>query len=197
MLDRNGLRPARYIITKDGMMVIASEAGVITFDAEDIKEKGRLRPGKIIMVDTETGEISYDAQIKEKLAADKPYTQWLTRNRVHLENITSGRTVSNSVENYNTLLKTFGYYKEDLVSITKKGKAGVEQIQEMMKNFRENHPKFLASSAIVKVIDYNNLSVTGLPKPNVLQFFYEDGIVGSVRLPGLEPTFNFTFVCMI
>ena len=92
-----------------------------------------------------------------------------------------------------TIYKEFGYYKEDLVSITKKGKAGVEQIQEMMKNFRENPPKFLASSAIVKVIDYNNPSDTGLPKSNVLQFYSEDGTVVSVRPSGTEPKIKFYF----
>ena len=64
MLDRNGLRPARYLITNDGMMIIASETGTIEFEPENIKEKGRLKPGKILMVDTEEGRIYYDEELK-------------------------------------------------------------------------------------------------------------------------------------
>ena len=69
MLDRNGLRPARYLITKNDMMVVASEVGVMDFEPGDIKEKGRLQPGKILLVDTEKGEIYYDGELKKQLAA--------------------------------------------------------------------------------------------------------------------------------
>ena len=103
MLDRNGLRPARYLITKNDMMVVASEIGVLTFDAAEIKEKGRLHPGKLIMVDTEKGEIYYDAEVKEGLANAHPYSEWLRKNRVSLEDIKSGRSVKNSVDNYQNL----------------------------------------------------------------------------------------------
>lgn len=113
LLDRNGLRPARYLITKGGMMIVASEAGVQSIDIKDIKEKGRLCPGKMLMIDTETGEIHYDAELKGDLAKAYPYRQWLERNRVDLNEISSGRKVKNSVENLNRLLYTFGYSKED------------------------------------------------------------------------------------
>ena len=73
MLDRNGLRPARYLITKNDMMLVASEVGVMDFEANEIKEKGRLQPGKILMVDTEKGEIYYDGELKKQLAEAKPY----------------------------------------------------------------------------------------------------------------------------
>ncbi|MCD7709799.1 MAG: glutamate synthase subunit alpha, partial [Porphyromonadaceae bacterium] len=79
MLDRNGLRPARYLITQNDMMVIASEAGVLAFDAADIKEKGRLQPGKILLVDTEQGKIYYDHELKEQLANAYPYREWLSK----------------------------------------------------------------------------------------------------------------------
>jgi len=68
MLDRNGLRPARYLITKNDMMVVASEVGVMNFEANEIKEKGRLQPGKILLIDTEKGEVYYDGEIKKQLA---------------------------------------------------------------------------------------------------------------------------------
>ena len=73
MLDRNGLRPARYLITNNDTMVIASEMGVLAFDPSEVKEKGRLRPGKMLMVDMEKGEIYHDAELKEKLASEFPY----------------------------------------------------------------------------------------------------------------------------
>ena len=114
MLDRNGLRPARYLITHDGMMVVASEAGVISFEAEKIKEKGRLQPGKILMVDTEEGRIYYDGELKEQLAAAKPYRQWLAANRIELDTLKSGRKVANTVENYDRRLRAFGFTREDV-----------------------------------------------------------------------------------
>ena len=117
MLDRNGLRPARYLITHDGMMVVASEAGVISFEAEKIKEKGRLQPGKILMVDTEEGRIYYDGELKEQLAAAKPYRQWLSANRIELDTLKSGRKVANTVDDYNRRLRAFGYTREDVERI--------------------------------------------------------------------------------
>ena len=78
MLDRNGLRPARYLITKGGMMVVASEAGVSNIEPADIEEKGRLQPGKILLVDTQEGKIYYDGELKAQLAASRPYRQWLS-----------------------------------------------------------------------------------------------------------------------
>ena len=117
MLDRNGLRPARYLITHDGMMVVASEAGVISFEAEKIKEKGRLQPGKILMVDTEEERIYYDGELKEQLAAAKPYRQWLSTNRIELDTLKSGRKVANTVDDYNRRLRAFGYTREDVERI--------------------------------------------------------------------------------
>lgn len=117
MLDRNGLRPARYLITHDGMMVVASEAGVISFEAEKIKEKGRLQPGKILMVDTEEGRIYYDGELKEQLAAAKPYRQWLSANRIELDTLKSGRKVANTVDDYDRRLRAFGYTREDVERI--------------------------------------------------------------------------------
>ena len=117
MLDRNGLRPARYLLTHDGMMVVASEAGVINFEAEKIKEKGRLQPGKILLVDTEEGRIYYDGELKEQLASAKPYRQWLSANRIELDTLKSGRKVANTVDDYNRRLRAFGYTREDVERI--------------------------------------------------------------------------------
>ena len=109
MLDRNGLRPARYLITKNDMMVVASEAGVINFEPEAIKEKGRLQPGKILLVDTQEGRIYYDGELKSQLAASKPYRQWLSTNRIELDTLRSGRKISNSVPDYERRLRAFGF----------------------------------------------------------------------------------------
>ena len=114
MLDRNGLRPARYLITQGGMMVVASEVGVMDFEPGDIKEKGRLQPGKILLIDTEKGEIYYDGELKKQLAEAKPYRTWLAGNRIELDELKSCRKVSHSVENYDSMLRIFGYSKEDV-----------------------------------------------------------------------------------
>ena len=114
MLDRNGLRPSRYTITKQGMMVVASEVGVMDFEPSDVVSKGRLQPGKILLIDTQEGKIYYDGEIKEKLAHEHPYGQWLSTNRIQLEKLKSGRKVDNSVENYDRKLRAFGFGQEDI-----------------------------------------------------------------------------------
>ena len=114
MLDRNGLRPARYLITKNDMMVVASEAGVINFEPGDIKEKGRLQPGKILLVDTLEGKIYYDKELKEQLASARPYRQWLSANRIELDTLRSGRKAGNGVADYDRMLRAFGYTREDI-----------------------------------------------------------------------------------
>ena len=114
MLDRNGLRPSRYTITQSGMMIVASEAGVMDFDPMDVVSKGRLQPGKIMLVDTQEGKIYYDGEIKEQLAKAHPYREWLSTNRVQLENLKSGRHVENSVDDYERRLINFGFGQEDI-----------------------------------------------------------------------------------
>ena len=114
MLDRNGLRPSRYTITKGGMMVVASEVGVMDFEPGDVVSKGRLQPGKILLIDTQEGKIYYDGEIKEQLAKAHPYREWLNENRVQLEKLKSGRHVENGVSGYEQKLITFGFGQEDI-----------------------------------------------------------------------------------
>ena len=114
MLDRNGLRPARYTITTNDMMVVASEVGVMDFDPSQIAEKGRLQPGKILLVDTQEGRIYYDGEIKEQLAHEHPYRQWLSTNRIQLEKLKSGRHVPNAVDRLLEKEIMFGYGREDI-----------------------------------------------------------------------------------
>ncbi len=117
MLDRNGLRPCRYVITKDGMLQMASEIGVLQYDASEIAEKGRLRPGKILLVDLETGKISRDAEVKHELATEHPYGEWLNRNRIYLDKLSSGRKAPTTVADYDTVSHAFGYSQEDISRI--------------------------------------------------------------------------------
>lgn len=132
MLDRNGLRPARYLITKNDMMVVASEAGVIGFEAGDIKEKGRLQPGKILLIDTREGNIYYDGELKAQLAAAHPYRQWLSANRIELDTLKSGRKVDNAVNDFDKKLRIFGFTREDVErTITPMATKGSEPIASM------------------------------------------------------------------
>lgn len=114
MLDRNGLRPARYLITNNDMMVVASEVGVMDFEPGKIKEKGRLQPGKILMIDTEQGKIYYDGELKEQLASARPYRTWLSTNRIELDTLKSGRKIDNRIAGYDRMLRTFGFSREDI-----------------------------------------------------------------------------------
>ena len=132
MLDRNGLRPSRYTITKNGMMVVASEVGVMDFEPGDVVSKGRLQPGKILLIDTQEGKIYYDAEIKDQLAKAHPYREWLSENRVQLEKLKSGRHVENSVTDFDKKLITFGFGQEDIdKTIIPMATAGQEPVAAM------------------------------------------------------------------
>ncbi len=132
MLDRNGLRPSRYTITKHGIMVVASEVGVMDFEPSDVVSKGRLQPGKILLIDTQEGKIYYDGEIKEQLAKAHPYREWLQANRIQLEKLKSGRHVENSVPNYERKLINFGFGQEDIDrTIVPMATAGQEPVAAM------------------------------------------------------------------
>ena len=119
-LDRNGLRPSRYIITHNDMIVMGSEVGVQVFKPEEIKEKGRLRPGKILLVDTQLGIIIPDKEVKRELTQRNPYENWLKENRVLLEEIEVQQRVPSSMgDEFSTYLKEFGYTKEDIRIVVK------------------------------------------------------------------------------
>ena len=132
MLDRNGLRPSRYTITKQGMMVVASEVGVMDFESGDVVSKGRLQPGKILLIDTQEGKIYYDGEIKEQLAKAHPYREWLSENRVQLEKLKSGRHVENGVSDLERKLVNFGFGQEDIdKTIIPMATAGQEPVAAM------------------------------------------------------------------
>ncbi len=133
VLDRNGLRPSRYYVTKDDMVVMASEAGVLDLPPEDILSKGRLQPGRMFLVDTEAGRIVEDEEIKRQVASERPYRQWLDEHLVHLEDLPAAPEVP--VPDHDTLMQrqiAFGYTFEDLrVLLTPMAKSGVEAVGSM------------------------------------------------------------------
>jgi glutamate synthase (NADPH/NADH) large chain len=132
-LDRNGLRPSRYIITKDDMIVMGSEVGVQNFAPEQIKEKGRLMPGKILLVDTKFGIIVPDEELKRQLTERNPYANWLKENRIELGDIVVKQRVPTTLgDEYGHYLKVFGYTKEDFdVLIKPMAHEGQEPVSSM------------------------------------------------------------------
>ena len=119
VLDRNGLRPSRYWVTKDGLVVMASEAGVLDIQPGDVEFKGRLRPGRMFLVDTSRGRIIADEEIKNALASQNPYRNWLDENQLRLDQLpkasTNGRATNGKPEvSQVALQRAFGYTLEDL-----------------------------------------------------------------------------------
>src|SRR5258708_7447496 len=119
-LDRNGLRPSRYVITKDGLIVMASEVGVQTFAPEQIESKGRLRPGKLLLVDTEAGRIIPGSEIKEFVSRQEPYRDWVETNRVRMDDVPQVKqsvAVGLPEDDLRQLQLLFGYSQEDIDKI--------------------------------------------------------------------------------
>ena len=116
VLDRNGLRPARYYVTDDGRLILSSEVGVLDLPAERIVEKSRLQPGKMLLVDTRAGRIIGDEELKEGYAARQPYGEWLDANLVRLEDLPlpNKRVERRDREALRRLQKAFGYTYEDV-----------------------------------------------------------------------------------
>ena len=133
ILDRNGLRPSRYYVTKDGLVIMASEAGVLEIPPENILRKGRLQPGRMFLVDTEQGRIIEDEEIKQKFVSERPYRQWLREYLVHLEDLPTAPEVP--LPDHKTLLQrqiAFGYTHEDeRILLVPMARDGVEAMGSM------------------------------------------------------------------
>lgn len=115
MLDRNGLRPARYYVTKDDMIILSSEAGVLDIPAEDVLYKDRLRPGRMLLVDTKQGRIISDEEVKAQIASEQPYRQWLEEHLIGLDQLPEAPELPNPKhDNVQQLQQSFGYTFEDL-----------------------------------------------------------------------------------
>ena len=114
VLDRNGLRPARYWVTKDQRVILASEVGVLPIDPSNIERKGRLQPGRVFLVDVEQGRIIDDDELKATLANAVPYGEWLERHQISLDAIEAPESLTPSYVSIVRLQKSFGYSEEDL-----------------------------------------------------------------------------------
>ncbi len=132
-LDRNGLRPGRYIVTKDDLVVLASEAGVLDVPAEDIRKKGRLQPGRMFLVDTVQKRIISDAEIKKNLAARQPYADWLKEQQVSLDSLPEpSRVIASNPETLLRRQRAYGYSEEDLrIVLGPMGARGEEPVGSM------------------------------------------------------------------
>jgi|YelNatPaOPRAMG01_1025707.scaffolds.fasta_scaffold00075_16 glutamate synthase (NADPH/NADH) large chain len=117
-LDRNGLRPSRYVITKDGLVVLTSEAGTYSVNAENVAVKGKLQPGRMFILDLKQGRIIEDEEIKKEIVTRKPYRKWVNESMIKLSHLPTPDYIYNA--NYETLLirqRIFGYTKEDLMKV--------------------------------------------------------------------------------
>ncbi|MCU0652425.1 MAG: glutamate synthase large subunit [Candidatus Omnitrophica bacterium] len=134
VLDRNGLRPARYIITKDNFVVMASEVGVLDIPAEKILSSGRLEPGKMFFIDTKAGRIIDDAEIKSRMAEKQPYWRWVKDNLLEFEKAKNSPSEMDSQKqpDITALLRAFGFTREDLKMIIKPmAESGQEPVGSM------------------------------------------------------------------
>jgi glutamate synthase (NADPH) large chain len=132
VLDRNGLRPGRFWVTDDGLVVLGSEAGVLDIPQSKIVRKGRLQPGRMFLVDTAAGRIIEDDEIKSDLAAAAPYAEWLEQGLVHLEDLPDREHVVHTPESVARRQQTFGYSQEELrIILEPMAKAGAEPIGSM------------------------------------------------------------------
>jgi glutamate synthase (ferredoxin) len=133
VLDRNGLRPSRYYVTKDGIVVMASEAGVLDIAPENVLTKGRLQPGRMFLVDTELGRIVDDEEIKRSIASERPYRQWLNEHQVHLNDLPAAPEVP--APDHETLLQrqiAFGYtFEDERLILAPMAQSGVEAVGSM------------------------------------------------------------------
>lgn len=199
MLDRNGLRPARVVVTTDGEMIIASETGVLSVPEEKIEHKARLKPGKILMVDTEEGKILIDRDIKEALANEHPYAEWIEQNRIVLSKISSGRKVTHEVPDRERMMVAFGYNKEDIERIIKPMASTSKEPVVAMGN---DAPPAVLSSRPQRFFNYFRQQFAQVTNPPIDPIREElvmslTSYVGSVRKNILKPSADLCNVVMM
>ncbi len=165
VLDRNGLRPCRYIVTKDDFVVMASEVGVLDIEPSAILHSGRLEPGKTFFIDTKAGCIIEDSQIKKELSEDKPYALWVKKNILELDSLQDQTPQNNKTDTF-TQLKAFGYTREDLKMIIK---PMAENAQEPVGSMGNDTPHAVLSA-----------------KPQLL-FSYFKQLFAQVTNPPIDP----------
>ena len=131
-LDRNGLRPGRYVITSDGLIILASEIGVLDIDPSTVVRKGRLRPGSMLLADTLEGRLIEDQELKQQLAHEEPWAQWIESNRIELEKLPEREHIVHTPASVIRRQRTFGYTEEEVrVLLTPMGKNGAEPLGAM------------------------------------------------------------------
>lgn len=131
-LDRNGLRPAKYVITKEGLVVMASEFGVLKFKPENIEKKGRLKPGEMLLVDTEKKRIYFDDEIKNNICCEKDYEKIISKSKVEIGQLDKDNKMNLNIDNLLERQRAFGYTMEDMRLILKAmGEDGKEFIASM------------------------------------------------------------------
>ena len=131
-LDRNGLRPGRYLVTEDGLVVLASEAGVVDIEPSKVVRKGKLQPGKMFLVDTVEGRIIEDEEIKSKVASSEPWDSWLSENRINLRDLPEREHIAHTSSSVNRRQRTFGFTDEELrVLLMPMAKNGTEPLGAM------------------------------------------------------------------
>ncbi len=132
VLDRNGLRPGRFAVTEDGLVVLASESGVLQLDPQRVVQRGRLQPGKMFLVDTEHGRIVTDDEIKAQLAAQAPYDEWLHAGRIHLNDLADREHIVHPSASVARRQQTFGYTAEELrIILDPMARTGAEALGSM------------------------------------------------------------------
>jgi glutamate synthase (NADPH/NADH) large chain len=132
VLDRNGLRPGRYAVTEDGLVVLASESGVLDLDPATVVKRGRLQPGRMFLVDTEHGRLIGDEEIKSSLAAQNPYDEWLHAGLLRLEDLPEREHVWHTPSSVARRQQTFGYTQEELrILLTPMARSGAEALGSM------------------------------------------------------------------
>jgi len=170
VLDRNGLRPARYIVTKDNFVVMASEVGVLDIKPKDIILSGRLLPGRMFYIDTKQGRIIEDAELKKNISSQKPYSKWIRQNLLEFDDLKTANSKSPSsktpkLDSFSTL-KAFGYTREDLKFIIK---PMAESAQEPTGSMGNDTPHAVLSK-----------------KPQVLYNYFKQ-LFAQVTNPAIDP----------
>ena len=165
LLDRNGLRPARYLVTKNDLVVMASEVGVLDIKPSDIVYSGRLEPGKMLFIDTEAGKIIDDAQVKKEIASARPYAKWVSENILDFDSIPKAKT-KEAKEDLFALFDSFGFTREDFKAVIK---PMAQDAQEPVGSMGNDTPHAVLSS-----------------RPQVL-FSYFKQLFAQVTNPAIDP----------